>query len=201
MTYELATVSCPDDIALAETLRVADFRWQRGYEPRTLARAVYVKNDGFLIRMECAESEPRALYTEPDDQVHRDSCMECFINFAPETDARYINLEANANGALHCKFGAGRSDRVSLRALGLPLPTVEAYVGDTGWMLDFFVPLGCVAALYGRGEFSDGAVFRANFYKCGDETALPHYGMWSGVDTPQPDFHRPEYFGELVFRE
>ena len=40
---------------------------------------------------------------------------------------------------------------------------------------------------------------RANFYKCGDKTAHPHYLSWSPIDTPKPDFHRPEFFGELLF--
>ena len=39
---------------------------------------------------------------------------------------------------------------------------------------------------------------RANFYKCGDKTAHPHYLSWSPIDTPKPDFHRPDFFGELL---
>ena len=41
---------------------------------------------------------------------------------------------------------------------------------------------------------------RANFYKCGDETAHPHFLSWSPIGTPSPDFHRPEFFGELILR-
>ena len=40
----------------------------------------------------------------------------------------------------------------------------------------------------------------ANFYKCADATALPHYLSWSPIDTPAPDFHRPEFFGELYLK-
>ena len=39
----------------------------------------------------------------------------------------------------------------------------------------------------------------ANFYKCGDETQKPHYLSWNPVKTSKPDFHRPEYFGKLIF--
>ena len=39
---------------------------------------------------------------------------------------------------------------------------------------------------------------RANFYKCGDCTAHPHFLSWSPIDTPNPDFHRPDFFGELL---
>ena len=39
---------------------------------------------------------------------------------------------------------------------------------------------------------------RGNFYKCGDKTAHPHFVSWNPVGTPSPDFHRPEFFGELL---
>ena len=39
-----------------------------------------------------------------------------------------------------------------------------------------------------------------NFYKCGDETEFPHFGAWKEVAVPEPDFHRPEYFGELTLK-
>ena len=36
-----------------------------------------------------------------------------------------------------------------------------------------------------------------NFYKCGDATEMPHYLSWNPIQTERPDFHRPEFFGEL----
>ena len=39
----------------------------------------------------------------------------------------------------------------------------------------------------------------ANFYKCADNSSLPHYLSWSPIQTKCPDFHRPEFFGELHF--
>jgi hypothetical protein len=38
-----------------------------------------------------------------------------------------------------------------------------------------------------------------NFYKCADETISPHYLSWNPIDAPAPDFHRPEFFGEIHF--
>ena len=37
-----------------------------------------------------------------------------------------------------------------------------------------------------------------NFYKCADDTESKHYVSWSPVETEKPDFHRPEFFGELI---
>jgi hypothetical protein len=38
-----------------------------------------------------------------------------------------------------------------------------------------------------------------NFYKCADGTDSKHYVTWSPVKTDIPDFHRPEFFGDLYF--
>jgi hypothetical protein len=36
-----------------------------------------------------------------------------------------------------------------------------------------------------------------NFYKCADATDQPHYVSWNPIKTEKPDFHRPEFFGEI----
>ena len=38
-----------------------------------------------------------------------------------------------------------------------------------------------------------------NFYKCADGTDSPHYVSWSPIKTEKPNFHCPEFFGELIF--
>ena len=44
---------------------------------------------------------------------------------------------------------------------------------------------------------AEGATWRANFYKCGDETSHPHWLSWSPVK--ELNFHAPDDFGELKF--
>ncbi|WP_414481477.1 carbohydrate-binding family 9-like protein [Caldicoprobacter sp.] len=51
---------------------------------------------------------------------------------------------------------------------------------------------------YGGQDFRCGKRIKANFYKCGDKTKYPHWGCWNRIDTPHPDFHRPEFFGDLI---
>ena len=54
--------------------------------------------------------------------------------------------------------------------------------------------------IYGiDGAAISGKKLRANFYKCGDRMPVKHYVTWNPIGWPQPDYHRPEYFGELVF--
>jgi hypothetical protein len=40
---------------------------------------------------------------------------------------------------------------------------------------------------------------KGNFYKCADDTANPHYVTWSPIGLPSPDYHCPEYFGDILF--
>jgi len=45
------------------------------------------------------------------------------------------------------------------------------------------------------GEWS-GQTWRANFYKCADDSSHPHWMSWNPVGDPL-SFHRPERFGVL----
>ena len=38
---------------------------------------------------------------------------------------------------------------------------------------------------------------RVNFYKCADKTKQPHYLSWQPIPLPQPNFHCPQFFGEI----
>lgn len=44
-----------------------------------------------------------------------------------------------------------------------------------------------------------GKTIRANFYKCGDALKKPHFLSWSPINIEKPDFHRPDFFGEITF--
>jgi hypothetical protein len=46
---------------------------------------------------------------------------------------------------------------------------------------------------------SPHARWRANFYKCADQSSHPHWLTWSPVDYPKPHFHLPQSFGTLEF--
>ena len=43
-----------------------------------------------------------------------------------------------------------------------------------------------------------GTTLRANVYKCGDDLPVPHFISWSPIHTPEPSFHQPTFFGEII---
>lgn len=167
-------------------------RWSPNPPPPALAGAVWTE-EALLVRLESFAAPARAVNTEPDSAVWEDSCLEFFFSADGRT---YINLEANAKGALRASIGPDRHERRLLRTLDVPLPRVQTEVSDSGWRLTLEIPAALFERLLGV-SLRPGLCLRANFYSCGDLTPAPHYAAWSEVQTEAPDFHRPEFFGTL----
>ncbi len=173
------------------------FAWENnGYEPRTEARLAYMPQKGFLLQMRSFETDLRSECRKEDGRVCDDSCMEFFVNFNPDFTDKYPNLEFNPSGTLHAKIGSGREGRQPLPK-DVERPHVSCKVLPDRWIANVLIPISTVEALFGKSEFKDGDMFRGNFYKCGNKTKRPHYGMWNPVTTEKLDFHQPEYFGKL----
>ncbi len=201
--YHIAYLPRKTDISAIDwnavpVAKVENFLWLTGYAPRTTAQMVFVEEYGFVLRMACTEAEPLARYRVFMDPVYTDSCLEFFADWL--SDGRYINMEMNANGTLLSCIGSDRHARTPISEMGGgSIFPVTASVEADAWSILACIPLELLAAILGAPvEVTHGFAFRGNFYKCGDETAIPHYGMWNPVGTEQPDFHRPEYFGDLM---
>ena len=182
-------------------LSVETYSWGGDYRPKTRAELIFLEDAGFLLTMRCQERDPAAVYTQDDDPVYTDSCMEAFLNFYPaESDRGYLNFEMNANGALLCQIGPDRFDRRFVRSLGITPPKPEARVDrENGfWEVKLLISLKFIQEIYGRNDFAPGHRMTGNFYKCGDNTAVAHFGSWQPIQFEKPCFHLPEFFGELV---
>lgn len=189
-------------------LRVDQYLWlKNGYQPRVEARLCW--SDRFLyVHFRAEEDKVRLRYRRFQDPVWKDSCVEMFIDPFPEKKRGYINIETNALGTVLAAFGKDRSSRIPFSASQLKemevVPSItRACDGSHGapfWTLAYRLPLSVFETCYGE-TVRPGREGRANFYKCGDETAVPHYGAWNRVDAPKPDFHRPESFGRIVFEK
>jgi hypothetical protein len=188
------------------SLAVGYYKWMaNGYEPGVEARLCYSAR--FLyVRFEVEEKRVRARFTRFQDPVYKDSCVEFFVNAFPDVGRDYLNFEANALGTFLAAFGPDRDHRRPLakadlrgfRAKASLAAPVDGEIAEGPWALAYRIPIALFRTVYGR-EVEPGQRAAGNFYKCGDETEFPHYGAWSPVGTPRPDFHRPEFFGSLVF--
>ncbi|OGD20035.1 MAG: hypothetical protein A2Y69_05115 [Candidatus Aminicenantes bacterium RBG_13_59_9] len=187
-------------------LQVKHFLWlDNGYRPRVDVRLCCSPRSLF-VHFDVFEARIRVRYMRFQDPVYKDSCVEMFIDPFPEKGIGYINVEANALGTVLAAVGPDRVHRTPLSAADLSgmevassvKSPVSGYHGAEFWTLAYKLPLSLFEKTHG-GRIESGRAARANFYKCGDETEVPHYGAWSPVRTPRPDFHRPEFFGRLVF--
>jgi len=172
------------------------------YRPDTVVRIGWTPRD-ILLRFDVDEEDVKALFTEDNDPVHRDSCVEFFI--APG-DGSYFNFEFNPRGVGYAARGQGRDNSKPLpigqvaeirRYSSLDGKTLPPQGCSGSWTLALAIPL----SLFSGTPLANpgGKSFMANFYKCGDDTKKPHFVTWNHIGTEEPDFHRPEYFGILNF--
>ena len=199
--YTVKRITGTPDYKNLPVFEIKNFYKTDNYKPVTKGILILREDAGFEITMWSLEANPRAIYHNPNDLIHTDSCMEAFINFYPEMpELGYLNVEMNVNAASKVSFGTGRHTRNDVVKRNLPHPAVFAEKleidGSPAWRVKTIIKFELIQALYGRSDFSKGHSMRANFYKCGDHTDLPHWGTWSPIGGL--DFHSPEYFGNLV---
>lgn len=132
--------------------------------------------------------------------VYTDSCVEFFM-LRPK-DSYYMNFEFNCIGTCDAAVRQSRELREPLSAAeyasirrhtSLEKKSFEEIDGIFSWDLTVAIPL----TLMGLDPGNLPEMIRGNFYKCADDTAYPHYLSWNPVETLEPDFHRPEFFGEI----
>jgi len=195
---------------LADRAPVDQYPWRKPEDPappRAEARLLYSARR-LYVRFHAVERSVVARSLEYQGPVCQDSCVEFFV--AP-AGADYLNFEINCIGTLllfHCRsyrrfepVPAGRAAGISIatslpkgRAIPEPAPCPA-----NGYVVEYSVPFSFFSEETGCAPPQPGTVWKANFYKCADLGAEPAWGSWSPVGTPKPDFHCPEFFGELLF--
>lgn len=159
--------------------------------------------EGLVLHYKVSEQSVRAVYSKDNDQVWTDSCVECFVRNADSNT--YYNIECNCVGTL--LIGLRGDDCGRSHISPEVLATVKRWAslgrepfGDrmesTDWELALVIP----AAVFEKHPISlaEGVKLRANVYKCGDNLPIPHFVSWNPITAEQPNFHRPDCFGELV---
>lgn len=191
----------PDWNAVPSAL-ISHYQWpENGYRPEAWAQACH-DGQAIHVRLSAREKNPRAICTQTNDMVCCDSCLEFFVQASPGADGRYLNFEFNARGTMLLGLGHDRYHRVLLDKDVLDVLDVQPYAieagGQSQWGVCFTIPETFLRQIFPFFRMESGAALRGNFYKCGDETEFPHYASWNPVLSARPDFHRPEYFADLV---
>jgi hypothetical protein len=148
----------------------------------------------------------RARVLADQDTVWEDSCVEFFVStgrkaeneYSSTDDIVYRNFEFNALGI--CLSAVGNIEnreflnpeemKQILRFPGLSNFTLPKEGDEFNWKLSVAIPLDLLG-------LQPGSVFRANCYKCGDLTLQPHFLSLYRITSDAPDFHLPQFFGEM----
>lgn len=200
------TIKKTTDIGKMELGRVDLYPW--GGERRVEMLFKIGHDDKALyVNMLSYEDKPVAWATERNGEVWEDSCMEFFICPSDDLAAGYFNFETNYAPAILLYYGKDRDNRVPVdvekwptERLGLVRADGIDAFGRKYWKLSYHIPFALLEE-YSGVALGDGSPIRANLFRCGANDQISHYGVWSPIDTekhPKPDFHRPEYFGEMV---
>lgn len=140
----------------------------------------------------------RCVNNTDQSPVSQDSCVEFFIQ--PHQGGEYWNFEFNCAGFLNASHRMTRPEPTRLDAAQLAMVkrtpgNIDALVEGTTaqWTLDVAIPW----ALLGI-EPHKGLKMRANVYACASKTNPPYYLSFAPVNLEKPDYHRPEFFVDIM---
>lgn len=204
--------SCPglNDISeKLDTLKgkqgIEEINWDGfNYKPDVRFAIGYTDNE-ILLKYYVTEKHFKAEKTRSNQMVCEDSCVEFFVS--PADDGIYYNMEFNGIGTCLLRAGTARENSAKAdpeiisgirRKTSLGSNPISVKEGIISWTITIAIPLNVF--FHHKIKKLTGSIFRANFYKCGDMLAVPHYVTWSPVGTSKPDFHQPDFFGMLKFQ-
>lgn len=172
------------------------------YRPDLKFRIAHIKSEIWLM-FYVGEKYILANETKINGRVHKDSCVEFFVSFDKEN---YYNIECNCIGVLHVAHGKSRAARVFVDEDKIKQIVAESSLGKEpfaeragGFNWHILLRIPCPVFMFDNITSFSGIKCTGNFYKCADDTTIPHFVTWNPVFTESPDYHRPEFFGNLVF--
>ncbi len=133
----------------------------------------------------------------------QDSCVEIFV-LALDGSGAYVNFEFNPRGVCLAAKGSSRLLRIPFGkneySRILRRPSIKGTQQNTSAFQSWYLEVDIPADLLGTPVSTDlrNVDIYGNLYKCGDKSEMPHWLSAFPIDTPKPDYHRPEFFQKLT---
>ncbi len=195
----------------AEILKVDHYYPQSSsHHPNVRAKVLHDEQNLYVV-FDVQDRYVRVVAKGYQSMVCKDACVEFFVR--PKADKGYLNFENSGGGAQLCyyiedsqrapdgfkKFTKLPNEWMEQTKILHSLPSrVEPEMTDpTHWRLALTIPRTVLEAYVGPTGKWAGQTWRANFFKCADESSHPHWASWSPVEG-KLDFHQPQYFGQIV---
>lgn len=151
----------------------------------------------------------RAIAANHQDTVCGDSCVEFFFTPGFDLSNGYFNFEMNCGGTILFHFHPGSKNGVVripesdcnniAKTHSLPRIVDPEIQESVIWTVEYSIPIDLLRRYCPVSTPKPRVQWRANFYKCADNTSHPHWLTWAPVDYPKPNFHLPHAFGVLEF--
>lgn len=182
--------------------------WEMQFTPETAASLCH--DEEYIYAMYSVKDKyVRCLTTEPNGPVHKDSCVEFFFSPIADRPSDYFNLEINCCGTIKLGYRSGeRGTSVHAGAEYLEkILTCHSLSGtiqeeiskQVEWSLMVALPFEVLNKYSSAGVPRGGTKWRANFYKCAENNSHPHWLSWAPITSERPNFHLPQFFGEIEF--
>jgi len=176
--------------------------------PRTEVKIAY-DDMAIYVMFRVEDRYVRALAAKHQDSVCGDSCVEFFFTPGNDVLTGYFNFEINCGGIILFHFHPGsKKGRIEIPASdcdkiitahSLPRIVDPEIQESVTWTVEYSIPIALLRRYCPVITPKPHALWRANFYKCADNSSHPHWLTWSPVDYPKPNFHLPQSFGVLEF--
>ena len=193
---------------MAQTFHIDQVNWPEAFPAKPEA-SVEVSNDHehLFLTYRVKGMQLRAVTTEDQGPVWEDSCVEFFCQVPG--DEHYMYFECNCIGAMVGSRRLGKTEGVHpfppeemaqiKRRCSFPREAFEEKDGLFEWTVELAIPLRLIfKGDTGYGLPVTGRKLNVNFYKCADKTKQPHYVSWQPIKLPTPNFHCPQFFGQIV---
>ncbi len=178
--------------------------------PETNVKLTY-DNHYIYVIFSVKDQYVKAVAKKRNGKVWHDSCVEFFFTPGPDIARGYFNFEANCKGVYlfqyHIENGdtSGFIDEDDCKEIivshSLMKDVEEESVIPENWTLEYRIPIAILENYMEVDKPGSGTRWRANFYKCADNTSHPHWLTWAPINYPKPKFHLPEFFGWLEFEQ
>lgn len=199
-TYQVKIIKSMEQLKNCPVFCVDNYQWTKEYRPQTYGQMALLEDYGLVITMTTLEVEPLRRYTLDDSPVYKDSCMEAFLNFAPEDmEKGYINFEMNSNGAMLSGFGKDRN-RKRLNQITSYHAICEAKIDEKSWSIILRIPMELIFDVYQKDVLKAGDIFTCNFYKISEDPSIEHYASYSPIESTIPNFHLPNFFSKAIIQ-
>jgi hypothetical protein len=179
------------------------------HRPVTDAALLY-DDDDLHVLFRVSDRYIRSVHTVYDSDTYKDSCVELFLQ--PAGRVGYFALEVNAGGAFSLRYiedptrtpnrfakwtTVSAELAASIRVSHSMPDVVEPEIAEQHlWWVEVSWPFAVMEAYAGPIRPPAGQKWRANAFKCGDQTSHPHWASWAPIGEAL-NFHQPSCFGWL----